>query len=111
LPADCDQTEQIETRVTVVPTAAGQEFLLKLSPDPVKQKALWATKLEPLDGMVTLGKTKSTATVYARAAKETGGKEYDLMASVDSGQGRVMVFGGDTTYLSWRRSPEAQAAY
>src|SRR5205807_7304960 len=56
LPTRFDQAEQIEARVTVTPTAAGEQFLLKLAANPVKQKELWATKLEQLDGMASLGK-------------------------------------------------------
>jgi uncharacterized membrane protein len=110
LPGRLDQTEQVETKIKVTPTPEGEQFLLKLSPDPVRQKELWSTKFAALEGMTPLGAVLPTATVYAKGETATG-KVYDLMASVDRGQGRVMAFGGDTTHLSWRRSREAIAAY
>lgn len=110
LPARIDQFEQIDTKVKVKPTAEGERFLLRLAFDPAKQKELWATKLEPLDGMSPLGKRDPTATVHA-VAESADGKQHEILVSVDRGAGRVMLFGGDTTYLAWRRSPEAVAAH
>jgi uncharacterized membrane protein len=109
LPARLDQLQQIETKVRMKPTAEGERFLLRLSFDPAKQKDLWATRLERLDGMSPLGKRDPGATVHAIAETDDG-KQHDILVSVDRGAGRVMLFGGDTTYL-WRRSPEAVAAH
>jgi uncharacterized membrane protein len=111
LPTRFDQAEQIETRVKVQPTPEGELFLLKLGVNPAKQKDLWEKKLEQLDGMATLGMVDGRATVYAYGNTLSPERKFPILASVDSGQGRVMVFGGDTTHLAWRRSSEAQAAY
>jgi uncharacterized membrane protein len=112
LPARFDKAEQIETKVRVTPTAAGEQFLLKLALEPAKQKELWTAILEPLDGLAWPGRLDPAATVYAQGNTETGTqKDLPVLASIERGQGRVMIFAGDTTHLAWRRSREAIAAY
>lgn len=110
LPARFNQSEQIESKVKVTPTAAGEQFLLRLSSDLAKQKDLWAKHLEPLDGLAPLGTLEPAATVHA-IGQSLSQNDLPVLASVERGQGRVMVFGADTTHQSWRRSHEAIAAY
>src|SRR5262245_12789614 len=110
LPVRFDKAEQIETKVRVTPTSAGEQFLLKLAVEPAKQKELWTTILEPLDGLAWPGKLDNAATEYARG-ETVSQKDLPILASIERGQGRVMIFSGDTTHLAWRRSHEAIAAY
>jgi uncharacterized membrane protein len=109
LPSRFSKEPQIESKVKVRPEPAGEQFLLKLSLDPAKNAKLWNEILEPLDGMTPLGEVDSAATPYAFGVTDTG--KFPIMASIDRGKGRVLVFGGDTTYRAWRRSPEAVTAY
>ncbi|MCS7045300.1 MAG: hypothetical protein NZO58_02980 [Gemmataceae bacterium] len=101
---------QVETKIRVTPTPAGELFLLKLASAPAKQKELWESRFQPLDGMAALGTVEPGATVYAHGTTAAG-QELPLLVSIERGQGRVLVFGGDTTYLAWRQSKEAIAAY
>jgi uncharacterized membrane protein len=110
LPTRFDQAEQIEARIKVSPTPEGELYLLKLGANAEKQEDLWKKHFQQLDGMATLGTVDARATVYAYGVTSTD-RRFPILASTDSGQGRVMVFGGDTTHLAWRRSSEAQAAY
>jgi uncharacterized membrane protein len=110
LPCGFDGPAQIDSKVRVRPTAAGAEYLLRLALDPAKNQELWNEKLEPLEGMTPLGTLEPTATTYA-FGDSASTANLPILASVDRGKGRVLVFGGDTTYQAWRRSPEAVAAY
>jgi uncharacterized membrane protein len=109
LPSRFSKEPQIDMRVKVRPAPAGEQYLLKLSLDPSKNAKLWNEILEPLDGMTPLGELNAAHTPYAFGVTDTG--KHPILASIDRGKGRVLVFGGDTTYRAWRRSPEAVAAY
>ncbi len=110
LPMKFDKADQIEAKIKVTPTSQGEQFLLKLSLDPAKQKEIWPTIFEPLDGMAWPGKLVNAATEYARGATLSQ-QDLPMLASIERGQGRVMIFAGDTTHLAWRRSHEAIAGY
>lgn len=92
-------------RVLPDPRAPPLPFL-HLGGNPEKDRAVWDRLFEPLDGVAHLGSVRPGATVLARR-----GDEEPVLVAGRSGGGRVLVFGGDTTWKAWRRSPEAIAAY
>ena len=88
------------------PTHEGVKFLLRLDEDPEKNKRIWRNVFDPLDGYTNLGNVSPTSTVLAK------GDINDVPLLVETQRkGRILVFAGDTTYLDWRRNPEAVAAY
>jgi uncharacterized membrane protein len=110
LPVQLDKPGQVEGEksVRVEPTDKGLIYILRLHDDPDKNKELWNKILEPLDGLTPLGTRKPTATVLAT---RDGREDEPVMVSTDVGEGRVLVFGGDTTWRAWRRSKEAVPAH
>jgi len=91
------------------PTRAGYSyFLLNLSDDADKNKKIWEKTLGPLDGLTHLGTVKAKSTVLA-----TGFGDEPVLVGTQhgEGEGRVLVFGADTTWKTWRRSPEMLPAY
>jgi uncharacterized membrane protein len=98
---------QIDAKIALEPTAEGLEYLLKLDDDPEKNARLWSKSLEPLEGMAAGGEPQLRATVYLRRK----GTNEPILAGIDQGKGRVMIFTADTTWQAWRRHPEAIPAY
>jgi uncharacterized membrane protein len=88
--------EQVEGRVRMVPTEAGlRHYLLRLTDDPKDNKELWEKRLAPLNGRTQLGRAKDGAGVLA-AANDAAGPP--LLVWQTYGTGRVLAFGGDTTF-------------
>ena len=108
LPVKFDITAQIDKAVRMRPTEAtiNQFPFFKLDDDPTKNRELWDKKLPPLDGMAQLGeiRNKATATILAK------GNDDDLLMVAGVPGGRVLVFGGDSTW-KWPRTPQTLAAY
>jgi uncharacterized membrane protein len=101
LPVTMDRQGQFEGPTRVRPTAEGLNYpFMKLRAEPEQNRALWEKLFEPLDGMTYLGKPTRGATVLAQ------GNDEPILVASRSG-GRVLAFGGDTTYKAWRRTPEA----
>jgi uncharacterized membrane protein len=99
LPAKFDTEKQIDTPIRVMPVEKGVDVALypfmMFDLDPAKNKTLWA-KLGKLDGMASLGTIDKDAVVLAKAHDEP------ILVAGQYG-GRVLVFGGDTTFKAWRR--------
>jgi uncharacterized membrane protein len=106
LPVTMNRPGQVEGQVRVIPTTEGKShYLLRLADDPKKNDEIWE-KFEPLDGMSQLGDAKPTSPVFAT---RDGGEPILVGGAV--GEGRVLAFGGDTTWKAWRRSEETLPAY
>ncbi|MCC6418758.1 MAG: hypothetical protein IT429_11030 [Gemmataceae bacterium] len=103
LPVELNEPGQISARVRVNPTAAGLAYVLRLSDNP---KHVWESVFAKLDGMTKLGKVRKDATVFA-----VDDADQPVMAATRFGEGRTLVFGGDTTWKQWRRTEEAVRAY
>lgn len=102
------EPREIEGKVRVIPTAAGLTYLLRLDENANANGLLWNQFFAHLDGVTNLGRVRPTATILATG--ETGERSDPILASTTQG-GRVVVFGGDTTYRAWRRNPESLPAY
>jgi uncharacterized membrane protein len=103
LPADGGR---IPGPAKLTPTPDGQgAFLLRVSDRPSRK--FWDEAMDPLEGMVKLGKKRDRATVYATGPND----EPLLVGRTIEGRGQVLAFGGDTTWQAWRRTPEAVAAH
>jgi uncharacterized membrane protein len=108
LPVKLDTKRQIESPLRdlkVLPVEKGVKVLdypfMKLDPDAKKNVEKWK-KFRGLDGMACLGKENAGAVVLAKAKDEP-----ILVAGKDGG--RVLVFGGDTTFKAWRRPGTIEA--
>ncbi len=88
---------QIEGEVTLKPTEKGLEYVLRLGDTPADSATRWAElqKESKMDGMTPLGDAAGDKTIYAVNEKDNS----PLMVAHMTGTGRVMAFGGDTTYL------------
>jgi uncharacterized membrane protein len=109
LPVQLDTAKQVDSPVRVLPdvNALAARFpFLHLDDDAKKNDTLWQKQFGKLDGMAALGAVKPGATLLAKA-KEDG--EPILVAGKRGG--RVLVFGGDTTWKAWGRKPETIDAY
>ncbi len=107
LPVALDTERQLDQPVRVRPTEAALKLgypFLNLEGDAKKNRELWDKTFRPLDGMALLGTVRPGATVLAGGT----GDEPILVAGQPAG--RVLVFGGDTTWKAWLR-PGTQAAY
>ncbi len=101
LPVTMDRPGQLEEPARMKPTAEGLDYpFLKLRADRTANEELWSRVFDPLDGLTYLGKPASGATVLAKAGDEP------LLVASRSGGGRLLAFGGDTTWKACRRSPE-----
>lgn len=100
LPVDLTDEGQEDRPIQMVPTPAGlAHFVMRLADDEKANDELWK-KLPKLSGMNRLSEPKlATDTILARADDARTGRPL-LMAHL-FGKGRVLAFGGDTTYL-WR---------
>jgi uncharacterized membrane protein len=99
--------EQIGRPVKMVPTEAGlRHYVLRLADNPRENKYLWE-RLPPLNGCTKLGAVKPGTVVLAARDNPDGPP---LMVRQDFGAGRVLAFGGDTTYL-WVTDPRGQQAH
>ncbi len=111
LPVKLDQNGQVEgaASVTVKPTAAGLDhYIMKLDEDPKANATIWKDVFRPLDGMTKIGTVLPAA---ISLATDNGDATKPVMAFNFFGQGRVVVFGGDTTYKAWNQNEDAVAAY
>jgi hypothetical protein len=110
LPARLDKSGEVNGRLRVLPTEKGRAYTLRIAEG--NPEHVWLDVFAPLDGMALFGEVHPDANVFAEAeADAQGGQKRPIMAAWDRGAGRAMVFGGDTTWKAWRRSPEAVAAY
>jgi uncharacterized membrane protein len=108
LPVALDVRGQIEGEVRLVPTEAGFRrygYILRLADKEAESKDVWK-KLPPLEGATKLGTPKKN--VASILAETDGGSP--LLVAREYGAGRVLAFGGDTTYR-WVRSPQGLAAH
>jgi uncharacterized membrane protein len=105
LPVKLDTVGQVETPVQMVPTPNGlKHYVLRLAEKEADNAALWA-KLPKLRGMTRLGSEKPSATILARTAQGE-----PILVGHQYGAGRVLAFGGDTTWR-WRRNAEGIDAH
>jgi uncharacterized membrane protein len=104
LPVQFDTEQQIDELVRFQPDekalAVRFPFLI-LDDDATQNEKLWGKDFFRLDGAALLGTVKEGATVLGRkkSAKNDG---VPLMVAGVPG-GRVLVFGGDTTWKAWLR--------
>lgn len=106
LPVKTDQRGQIDEPARMLPTEAGRKYLLRVHDDEKKNLDIWNRVFEPLEGMTRFGKPSDTAIVFAtREGKEP------ILVGANVANGRTLAFAGDTTWQSWRRSPEALEPY
>ena len=97
-PVSLDVRGEFKGPVKLQPTPAGiGRFLMRLSDNPVDNKAIWQ-KLPELNGMSNLGKEKGGALVLAVRADT----DQPVLVSQDFGKGRTLAFAGDTTWR-WQR--------
>ena len=102
---------QFEGEAQMVPTPAGYaHYLLRLADNDKKNTQIWTPDdpdqgFGPLDGMTFLGKEKPTSIVLARRDADP------LLVGGQVGEGRVLAFGGDTTWKAWRRNAASLPAY
>jgi uncharacterized membrane protein len=108
MPVTLQPAGQVEGAIRMKPTEAGlNHFLLRLADDPKKNKEIWEKVFDPLDGMTRLGTPKDKATILATDPSGS----LPILIGDQKGKGRVLVFAGDTTWKTWRRSAEALPAY
>lgn len=106
-PVKFTEPGQIIGKVAMQPTKEGlSHYLLRLSDNPAENQKLWKKDFDPLDGNTPLGTVLPGATILA-----TGSQEAPLMVGAQRGKGRVLVFGGDTTYKAWRNSKDTVPAH
>ncbi len=113
LPVELNDPGQIDRRVRVVPLPKGLEYVLRVSEgDPYQVWRGEETRrgFRPLDGMTKIGKVRPGSEVFADA-EDTDGNKTPILAARTFGEGRTMVFGGDTTWKAWRRNETAIKAY
>jgi uncharacterized membrane protein len=108
LPIELNAMGQVEGAVRMVPTEAGlrrYRYVMGLADREQESKEIWA-KLQPLEGATRLGTPKkNVASILAVTDRND-----PLLVTRDYGGGRVLAFGGDTTYR-WVRSPQGLAAH
>ena len=92
---------------TLTPKQLAAYPFLELDRDPKKNAEMWADKFEALDGIAPLGTLAPGATELLSGKP---GKEL-VMAATRAGEGRVVVFAGDSTSERWFGSPEAVAGF
>jgi uncharacterized membrane protein len=104
LPVQFDTEQQIDDLVRFQPDekalAVRFPFLI-LDEDAKKNEKLWNKDFARLDGAALLGRVKEGATVLGRKKSAKNDGEPLLVAGVPGG--RVLVFGGDTTWKAWLR--------
>ncbi|MGF1579504.1 MAG: hypothetical protein ACFCD0_09085 [Gemmataceae bacterium] len=114
LPVDLkDQSPgQIKDNVRVLPTGAGwQHFVLRLADGELQNKGLWKLAFRPLPGMTPIGRVREKAALLTEGQILGTNKTVPVLAYNKYGDGRVVVFGGDTTHIAWLRyTPGDQAA-
>ena len=91
----------------MMPTEAALKLrfpFLMLDSDDAKNRALWK-QFDELDGMAYLGGVRQGSTELA-----VGSNKVPILVGGEPG-GRVLVFGGDTTWKAWRGTPDAAAAF
>ncbi|MGE3804706.1 MAG: glutamine amidotransferase [Gemmataceae bacterium] len=100
LPVDLTNPGEIKESVRMEPTADGLvHFVMKLADSKEANAELWR-RLPPLKGMTRLGKKKDAMGTVTELASWPG-RDEPVLVGQRYGEGRVLVFGGDTTYL-WR---------
>jgi len=109
LPTRFDESASYGRGVTqVTPTkgdSSGYPFIRLLS-DAKANDELWTSQFKPLKGMSNLGKPAQGSTILLQA--DSGDP---ALVVTQSGQGRVAVFGADSTWDAWQQSPEAAIGY
>jgi uncharacterized membrane protein len=106
LPVELNRPGQVDAPVHFRPTAAAfQDYVLGPPSRLDDALAPWEA-LPALDGRTRLGQVREGATVYA-----TDDAREPLLVGRQVGSGRVLAFGGDTTWKAWRRSALAIKVY
>jgi uncharacterized membrane protein len=101
-------SEQIHGPVRLVPTEAGlRHYVLRLADRPEDNAALWE-RLPPLNEATRLGTPKEGAAVLAAVGDAQTGPP--LLVMQNYGAGRVLAFGGDTTYR-WLTDEQGEQAH
>jgi uncharacterized membrane protein len=101
------QTDQVNSRVKMVPTEPGlRHYILRLADKRDENDALWK-QLPDLDGRTKLGPVKAGGTVLA-AAGDTAGPP--LLVAQSYGAGRVLALGADTTH-HWKQDDPGNQAH
>jgi hypothetical protein len=105
-----DKAEFTGTEVRAVPWVKAPELpFLKLDTDPKKNAELWGKKFGFLDGIAPLGRVRDGSTKLLVAKND---ENATVMAFTrHAGGGYVAIFGGDSTWRSWRENSEAVAGY
>jgi uncharacterized membrane protein len=107
LPVKLDKPGQLEQESRMLPTAEGLQYpFLRLDNDPAKNDDLWRKKLGRLDGIAYLGTPAPGSVVLA-----TRNGDEPLLVAGRFNLGRLLVFGGDSTWKAWRASPDMLPAY
>jgi hypothetical protein len=103
---DGDKGKFIEADVRPLPTKDAKGFpFLELEAEPKKNDDLWQKHLYELEGIAPVGGKVGDAVELLKWKNEI------VMAMTRAGekQGRVVVFGGDTTYKAWGSNEEMPA--
>jgi hypothetical protein len=79
---------------------------LQIDADPQRNSELWNKHFEPLLGLAPLGEKVAGSTPLLK-----GDADQPVMLATQKGQGRVVVFAGDSTSDSWLRSAEAARGF
>jgi uncharacterized membrane protein len=111
LPVELNQKGNVPdvVKVKMVPTAAGfDHYILRMLNSPADNRKFWETQMPPLEGMTLLGDPKQGATVLA--TRDNDPKQPILVATT-FGKGRTLAFACDSTWSSWRRTPETYKAH
>jgi len=99
---DAANPDYSEREIYLELTSDGKQMpFLQLHPDPKKNQEVW-NLFEPLDGLAPLGKKVDGA---ANLVMEKNAKDRIVMAMTVAAKGRVVVFGGDSTF-TWRENPD-----
>ncbi len=101
------EADQVDRPVRMVPTEAGlRHYVLRLADNPGDNRALW-DRLAPLNGYTKLPPVKQGTVVLAGVNAADG---EPLLVAQNYGAGRVLAFGGDTTFR-WVTDEQGRLAH
>ncbi len=106
LPVDLEGVSkgQIKERVQVVPFGAGWNYFpLRLADKELENKRRWTLEFRPLSGITPIGRVRERAAKLAEGHIRGTNQKVPVLVYNKYGNGRVMVFAGDTTHLAWLR--------
>jgi uncharacterized membrane protein len=97
LPIDPAKAEFIDDLVRPLPEKnAWDHLILKLDPDPAKNKEIWEEKFDRLTGIAPLGSLAGGSELLLELKNGTV-----VMAATQKGTGRSIAFAADSTHESW----------